>query len=72
MRSLPAKVQVELNLVRDARERKRGFCKNIGDKRKVRENVDMLLNEAGTLVTKNIEKVEVLNAFTTKTSLQEC
>lgn len=42
------------------------------DKRKVRKNVDMLLNEAGTLVTKDIEKVEVLNAFTIKTSLQEC
>lgn len=57
--------------MRDVRE-KRGFCKNIGYKRKFRENMDMLLNEAWVLVMKIMEKVEVVSASTIKTNLQEC
>ena len=67
---------MELNLARDVKDNKKGFCKYIGDKRKTRENVGPLLNEAGDLVTQDMEKAEVLNAFfasvfTSKTGLQE-
>lgn len=47
-----------------------------GDKRKTRKNMGPLLKETGDLVTQDIEKAEVMNAFftsviTSKTSLQE-
>ncbi|KAK4815920.1 hypothetical protein QYF61_010177 [Mycteria americana] len=42
---------------------KKGLCKYIDGKRKARENVGTLLNEAGHLVTQDTEKAEVLNAF---------
>ncbi|KAK4810492.1 hypothetical protein QYF61_004272 [Mycteria americana] len=67
---------MELNLARDVKGNKKGFCKYIGDKRKTRENVGPLLNGTGDLVTQDMEKADVLNAFfasvfTRKTSLQE-
>lgn len=45
-----AKAQMELNLARDIKDNKKGFCKNTSSKRKARENVDTLLNEAGDLI----------------------
>ncbi|GAB0208674.1 hypothetical protein GRJ2_003333100 [Grus japonensis] len=71
-----AKAYQELNLERDVKGNKKDFSKYIGDKRKARENVGPLLNEAGDLVTQDMEKAEVLNTvfasvFTSKTSLQE-
>lgn len=67
-----AKAQMELNLVRYAKDNK----KNISDKRESRQNVGVLLNESETLVTQDMEKAEVLNAFLTsvfisKIDLQE-
>ncbi|KAK4807194.1 hypothetical protein QYF61_024314 [Mycteria americana] len=67
---------MELNLARDVKGNKKGFYKYIGDKRKARENVGLLLNEAGGVVTQDIKKAEVLNAsfasvFTSKIDLQE-
>ncbi|KAK4807097.1 hypothetical protein QYF61_018438 [Mycteria americana] len=53
-----AKSQMELNLARDVKGNKKGFYKYIGDKRKARENVGPLLNEAGDLVTQDMEKAE--------------
>ena len=55
---------------------KKGFYKYINSKRKTRKNVGLLLNGAGDLVTKDMEKAEVFNAFfasffTDKTGLQE-
>ena len=55
---------------------KKNFCKGVGDKRLSRENMGPLLSEMGDLVTQDMEKAEVLNAFLapvfpSKTSLQE-
>ncbi|GAB0207675.1 mitochondrial enolase superfamily member 1 [Grus japonensis] len=58
-----AKAHVELNLSRDVKDKKKGFHKYIEDKRKTRENVSPLLNEMGYLMTQDMEKAEVLNAF---------
>lgn len=63
---------MELNLARYAKDKKN----NISDKRESRQNVGVLLNESGTLVTQDMEKAEVLNAlfysfFTSKTGLKE-
>ncbi|XP_068809548.1 uncharacterized protein [Struthio camelus] len=70
------KAHLELNLARDVKDNKKGFFKYITSKRKTRENVGLLLNGAGALVTKDIEKAELLNAafasgFTAKASPQE-
>lgn len=70
------KAHLELSLVRDFKGIKKGFYKYIGNKRKTRENVSPLLNGARDLVTKDMEKAEVLNAFLTsvvisKINLQE-
>ncbi|GAB0206869.1 mitochondrial enolase superfamily member 1 [Grus japonensis] len=70
------KAQMELNLARDVKDNKKGFYKYISDKRKARENVGLLLNGAGALVTQDMEKSEVLNAafasvYSSKTGLQE-
>jgi len=53
----------ELNLARDIRNNKKGFFNYISSKRKTRDNVGLLLNEAGVLVTEDAEKAELLNAF---------
>ncbi|KAK4811992.1 hypothetical protein QYF61_022988 [Mycteria americana] len=49
---------LELDLARDVKDNKKGFFKYIGDKRKARENVGLLLNKAGDLVTQDMEKAE--------------
>lgn len=69
------KANLELGLVRDVKGSKNGFCKYINSKRKVKENVSLLLNGARDLVTKDMEKAKVFNAFFTsvftgKTGLQ--
>ena len=52
---------MELNLARDMRDKKRGFYKYKGDKKKTRENVGPLLTETGHLFPSDMEKAEVLN-----------
>lgn len=73
-----AKAYLELNLARDVKNKsnEKGFCRCISCKRKTRENVSLLLNGAGNLVTGNMEESEILNTFFTsvfigKTDLQE-
>ncbi|KAK4823788.1 hypothetical protein QYF61_006510 [Mycteria americana] len=71
-----AKTQLELNLAKDVKDNKKSFYRYVDDKRKTRENVGPLLSKMWELVTRNMEKAEVLNAFftsvfTSKTSLQE-
>ena len=56
---------------------KKGSFNYISSKRKARDNVGPLLNEAGVLVTEDAENVELLNAFfasvfSAKTGPQEC
>jgi len=52
-----------LKLARDVEDNKKGFFNYISSKRKARDNVGPLLNEAGVLVTEVAEKAELLNAF---------
>ncbi|GAB0207304.1 hypothetical protein GRJ2_003196000 [Grus japonensis] len=71
-----AKAHLELKLAGDVKDKKKGFFKYISSKRKTRENVGLLLNEVGALVTEDTEKAESLNAFfasvfTAKASPQE-
>ena len=68
-----AKACLELNLLRDAKGNKKGFYIN---SKRTGENVGLLLNGAGDLVTKDALKADVLNAFlasvfTGMTSLQD-
>jgi len=58
-----AKAHLELSLARDVKNNKKGFFKYISSKRKSRDNVGPLLNEAGVLVMEDAEKAELLNAF---------
>lgn len=39
-----------MNLDRDVKDKKKGFCEYISDKRKTRENVGSVLNETRDLV----------------------
>jgi len=58
-----AKAHLELNLARDVKNNKKSFFKYISSKRKTRENVGLLLNKVGALVTEDTEKAALLNAF---------
>ncbi|GAB0184015.1 hypothetical protein GRJ2_000866800 [Grus japonensis] len=58
-----AKAQIELNLARDVKDKKKSFYRYASDKRRMRENVGPLRNETGNLVTQDMEKAEVLNDF---------
>nr|XP_009935199.1 PREDICTED: LOW QUALITY PROTEIN: RNA-directed DNA polymerase from mobile element jockey-like [Opisthocomus hoazin] len=58
-----AKAHLELKLARDVKNNKKGFFNYISSKRKARDNVGPLLNEAGVLVTEDAEKAELMNAF---------
>ncbi|KAK4808500.1 hypothetical protein QYF61_005817 [Mycteria americana] len=58
-----AKVQLELNLARDAKNNKKGFYRYINQKRKVKESVPPLMNKNDEIVSTNEEKAEVLNNF---------
>ncbi|CAM5088467.1 unnamed protein product [Eretmochelys imbricata] len=58
-----AKSHLELQLARDVKSNKKGFFKYVGNKKKAKESVCPLLNEGGNLVTEDVEKANVLNAF---------
>ncbi|GAB0176269.1 mitochondrial enolase superfamily member 1 [Grus japonensis] len=58
-----AKTLIEISLARDVKDNKKSFYRYVSDKRKMRENVDPLWKETGDLVTRNMEKAEVLNEF---------
>ncbi|CAM5119228.1 unnamed protein product [Eretmochelys imbricata] len=58
-----AKSHLELQLARDVKSNKKGFFRYVSNKKKVKESVGPLLNEGGNLVTENVEKANVLNAF---------
>ena len=47
---------MELNLAQDVKDNKKGFFKYISRKRKTGENVGLLLNGVGTLVTGRIRR----------------
>ncbi|KFU97058.1 hypothetical protein N339_06908, partial [Pterocles gutturalis] len=56
-----AKAQLELNMARDAKNNKKGFCGYVNQKRKVKESVPALMSKAAKLATTNEEEGEVLN-----------
>ncbi|CAM4662359.1 unnamed protein product [Lepidochelys kempii] len=58
-----AKSHLELQLARDVKSNKKGFFRYGGNKKKAKECVGPLLNEGGNLVTEDVEKANVLNAF---------
>ncbi|CAM4644907.1 unnamed protein product [Lepidochelys kempii] len=58
-----AKSHLELQLARDVKSNKKGFFRYVSNKKKVKERVGRLLNEGGNLVTEDVEKANVLNAF---------
>lgn len=58
-----SKDQLELKLARKVKDSKRGFCKYTISKRKAKESIVLLLTRVGDLVTKGMEKDDVLNAF---------
>ncbi|KFW07543.1 hypothetical protein N327_05512, partial [Fulmarus glacialis] len=60
-----AKALIELNLARDIKGNKKSFYRYVRDKRKTREKVGPLRKEMGDLVTRDVEKAEVLNDFFT-------
>ncbi|CAM4571676.1 unnamed protein product [Caretta caretta] len=57
------KSHLELQLARDIKSNKKGFFRYVGNKKKVKESVGPLLNEGGNIVTEDVEKANVLNAF---------
>lgn len=66
----------ELNLLKDVKGDKKGFYRYTSSKSKSRETMGPLLDGAGNRVIKDMEKMEVPQAFfalifTRKTSLQE-
>ncbi|CAM5151080.1 unnamed protein product [Eretmochelys imbricata] len=58
-----AKSHLELQLARDVKSNKKGFFRYVGNKKKAKESVGPLMNEGGNLVTEDVEKANVLNAF---------
>ena len=58
-----AKAHLELKLARDVKNNKKSFFNYMSSKQKTEDNVELLLNEAGVLVTEDAEKAELLNAF---------
>jgi len=58
-----AKAHLELNLAKDMKDNKKGFFKYVNSKRRTRDNVGLLLNEVGALVSGDVENVEILNTF---------
>jgi len=56
-----AKVQLELNLARDAKNSKKGFYRYISQKRKVKESVLPLMKNNSNLVSTEEKVAEVLN-----------
>jgi len=58
-----AKALTELNMARDIKGNKKSFYRYVSHKRKTRENEGPLWKETGDLVTRDMEKAEVLNDF---------
>ncbi|CAM2100783.1 unnamed protein product [Caretta caretta] len=58
-----AKLHLELQLARDVKSNKKGFFRYASNKKKVKESAGSLLNEGGNLMTEDVEKTNILNAF---------
>ena len=60
-RNRKSKAQMELNLVRDVKDNKKGFYRYIGRRRRAKESVPPLRKGNRELASSDIEKAEVLN-----------
>ena len=60
-----AKARLELNLAARVKGNEKLFYKYFNSKRRTRENLHSLLDEAGNVTTEDKEKADVLNAFFT-------
>lgn len=60
-----AKAHLEVNLARNVKGNEKCFYKCISSTRKMRKKVGLLLKVREDLLTKNMEKTEILNAFFT-------
>ncbi|KFQ22176.1 hypothetical protein N332_09245, partial [Mesitornis unicolor] len=58
-----AKTQLELNPASAVKDNKKGFYKYIGKKRRTKESLPPLTDVGGSIVARDEEKAEVLNAF---------
>jgi len=58
-----ANALIELNLAGNVKGNKKSVYRYISDKRNTRQNVDPFWKKMGDLVTRDMEKVEVLNDF---------
>lgn len=67
-----AKAQLELKLLSNTKRKKWGSCKYFGSKRNIKKNVPVLLTGTGGLVTRDMEKIKVLNVFSASVSTEEC
>lgn len=56
-----------MELTEEAKDsKKKGFCKYTTGKKKTEKNVHSVLSGAGSLMTKNMEKAQVLRDFFTQ------
>lgn len=60
-----AKARLELNLAARVKGNEKLFYKYFNSKRRTRENLHSLLDEAGNVTTEDKEKADVLNVFFT-------
>jgi len=56
-----AKAQMELNMARDVKYKKKGLYRYIGRKRQAKESVPPLMKVNGDMASSDIEKAEVLS-----------
>ena len=66
-----AKAHLELNLARDVNDDKKGFFKYNSRKRKTGENFGLLLNRTCALVTKDMEKTELIQSLLLRSALKK-
>jgi len=63
-----AKALTELNLARVVKSKKKSFYRHVSDESKTRQNVGPLWKKKRDLVTRDMEKAEVLNDFLLQSS----
>lgn len=65
------KTLMELNPAKDVKDNRKGLHKYLDDKGKTKENVGLLLNDTGNLVTQDREKADILCAFSASVYQQD-
>ncbi|PKU49370.1 hypothetical protein llap_409 [Limosa lapponica baueri] len=71
-KAMKGKAQIELNLAKDVKGKKKSFYGYFSDKRKTKNNVDPLQKEMGDLATQDMEKADVLNDFIVSVFIGKC